>query len=45
MLDLWITTFGRDKYTDDYRTSLIELTEDKFGNSVVQTSEKAKLLM
>ncbi|QUG41598.1 Ku protein [Psychrobacillus sp. INOP01] len=41
LVDQLTTEFEPEKYTDDYRTSLMELIEEKkAGNNVVTTSEK-----
>lgn len=41
LVDQLTTTFEPDKYTDEYRTALMELIEEKkAGNNVVSTTEK-----
>lgn len=41
LVDQLTTTFEPDKYTDEYRTALMELIEEKkAGNKVVSTTEK-----
>ena len=41
LVDQLTTTFDPKKYTDDYRTALMELIEEKkAGNNIVTTSEK-----
>lgn len=41
LVDQLTTTFEPEKYTDDYRTALMELIEEKkAGNNTVTTSEK-----